>query len=84
MHGHATVQGPILAGEVDDVLAATGNVRGIVSVTNGLTAHESPDGIPALQGDGTLQQNWAPATQTLVTAAGLAATAVCIAAYLRR
>jgi hypothetical protein len=31
-----------------------------------------------------MQSNWAPATQALVTAAGLAATAVCVAAYARR
>lgn len=74
------------------MLAATANVRGVVSVTNTLTAYESADGIPALQGEGSiagstfdiLQPKWAPATQAFVTAAGVAATAVCVAAYLRR
>ena len=90
--GTVTLRGPILANEVDSLLATVQAVRGVRSVTNELEAHDSPEGIPALQGVGSvadpsldiLQSNWAPATQALVTAAGLAATAVCIAAYARR
>jgi hypothetical protein len=90
--GTVTLRGPILANEVDRVLATVQGVRGVRSVTNELEAHDSPEGIPALQGVGSvadpsldiLQSNWAPATQALVTAAGLAATAVCMAAYARR
>jgi BON domain len=92
VHGNVTLRGPILAREVDDVLAAAGGVRGVVSVTNALTPHQSADGVPALQGEGSvagssfdiLQRNWAPATQMLVTAAGLVAASVCIAAFMRR
>jgi gas vesicle protein len=90
--GTVTLRGPILASEVANVLSTVRAVRGVQSVTNELEAHESADGIPALQGEGNvadpsldiLQRNWAPATQALVTAAGLAATGICIAAYARR
>jgi hypothetical protein len=90
--GTVTLRGPILADEVDGVVATVLGVRGVRSVTNELEAHDSPLGIPALQGVGSvadssldiLHSNWAPATHALVTAAGLAATAVCIATYARR
>jgi BON domain len=90
--GAVTVRGPILANEVDNVLATVRSVRGVQNVTNALETHDSAEGVPALQGEGSiadpeldiLQRNWAPATQALVTAAGLAATAVCVAAYVRR
>ena len=90
--GTVTLRGPILANEIDTILTTVRGVRGVVGVTNALEPHESAEGVPALQGQGSiadpeldiLQRNWAPATQALVTAAGLAATAVCIAAYTRR
>jgi len=90
--GTVTLRGPILANEIDTILTTVRGVRGVVGVTNALEPHESAEGVPALQGQGSiadpeldiLQRNWAPATQALVTAAGLAATAVCIAAYARR
>ena len=90
--GAITLRGPILAHETDSVLATVRGVRGVLHVTNALEPHESAEGVPALQGEGNiadpeldiLQRNWAPATQALVTAAGLAATAFCMAAYARR
>ena len=90
--GRVTLRGPILASEVDRVLATVGGIHGVLSVANELEAHDSAEGVPALQGDrnvadtsfDVLQRKWAPATQALVTAAGLAATAVCVAAYARR
>ncbi|HXW04723.1 MAG TPA: BON domain-containing protein [Vicinamibacterales bacterium] len=89
--GMVTLRGPILAAEVSQVLATVGAVRGVRHVENELELHESADGVPSLQGEGTvagpsidlLQRNWAPATQALVTA-GLAATGLCIAMYARR
>ena len=89
--GIVTLRGPILAGEIENVLSAVRAVRGVQSVTNELASHESSEGIPSLQGEGSiadpsldiLQRNWAPATQALVTA-GIAATGICIAAYARR
>ena len=91
-NGMVTLRGPILASELHHVLSTVKAVRGVQAVTNNLDRHESSEGIPALQGDGRvaeptldiLQRNWAPATQALVTAVGLVATGICIAAYARR
>jgi hypothetical protein len=89
--GTITLRGPIMASEVERVLSTVRAVRGVQNVTNELEAHASPEGVPALQGEGSiadppldiLQRNWAPATQALVTA-GIAATGICLAAYARR
>jgi hypothetical protein len=64
----------------------------VLEVASNLEVHESADSVPALQGEGRtagpsldlLQRHWAPATQALVAAAGLAATGICIAAFARR
>jgi hypothetical protein len=90
--GDVTLRGPILSHEVSRVLATAANVRGVASVSNELDPHESPEGVPSLQGAGRtagpgldiLQRNWAPATQALVTVAGIAATGMAVAAYGRR
>jgi gas vesicle protein len=87
-----TLLGPVLKSEVDDVIDAIAAVRGVRNVVNEMDVHESAEGIPALQGERSvagpsldiLQRNWSPATQALVTAAGLAATAACLAVYARR
>lgn len=91
-NGEVTLRGPILAAEVDDVLSAVRGVRGVLLVRNEIEPHETGEGVPSLQGRGNIpgsrfdimQRNWAPATQALVAAAGLAATGVCMAAYSRR
>jgi hypothetical protein len=90
--GHVTLRGPILRREMDDVLSVAAGVRGVQSVTSALEAYDTPDGVPSLQGQGTvagptldiLQSNWAPATQALVAAAGLAVTGAALAMYARR
>ena len=79
--GQVTLRGPILAVEVHDIMSTVAAVRGVGSVINELEPHDSPDGIPALQGEGRvggsrfdlLQPNWAPATRALVGAAAVAA-----------
>lgn len=91
-NGTVTLRGPVLASERDKVLAAIASVRGVASVENALETHETAENVPALQGTGSvagpsldlLQRRWAPATQAMVAAAGLAATGVCLAAYARR
>lgn len=90
-HGEVTLYGPVLSGEVDRLLATVASVRGVRSVVDELDPHDSPHGIPSLQGQGgvarpsldILQRNWAPATQALVGMAALAATGAVIA-YRRR
>jgi osmotically-inducible protein OsmY len=86
------LRGPILAQELPAVLSMVKSVPGVRSVNNQLEIHESAEGVPSLQGEGNvpgpsldiLQRNWAPATQALVAAAGVAATGLCLAAYSRR
>lgn len=90
--GEVTLRGPVLADEVRDLLNAAASVRGVGSVINELEPHDSPEGIPSLQGEGQvagssfdlLQPNWAPATRALVSAGALAAAGVAMAAYARR
>jgi gas vesicle protein len=90
--GNVTLRGPRLRNELDTVLGGVAAVRGVRSVNNELELHVSAEGVPSLQGSSNvagptldvLQRNWAPGTQALVAAAGLAATGVCIAAYARR
>jgi hypothetical protein len=89
--GEVTLIGPVLAEEVRDLLSAAASVRGVHAVVNELEPHESPEGVPSLQGEGRvagvsfdfLQSNWAPATRALVGAAALAAGGLAIA-YARR
>jgi hypothetical protein len=91
-HGNITLRGPILASEAPAVLRTTQGVRGVKAVMNQMDVHETADGVPALQGEGTIagssfdirQSNWAPATRAMVAAAGLAATGLCVARYARR
>lgn len=90
--GDVTLRGPILSSERDRLLATIAAVRGVRSVTNQLESHDSAEGVPSLQGSGTLggprldilQRNWAPGTQALVAAAGLTAVGMGLAAYSRR
>lgn len=48
--GAITLCGPILAIEIDNVLATVRGVCGVLSVTNALEPRESAEGVPALQG----------------------------------
>jgi hypothetical protein len=87
--GVVTLCGPILAAEVDDVMAAVWAVPGALALNNELDVYTSPQGIPALQGEGRtaqpplgiMQQRWAPATQALVAAAGLGLAAAAALRY---
>ena len=70
-HGHVTLRGPILAHEVDDLLAAVSAVRGVTAVGNQLEVHEQAGEVPGLQGEAAqpgerfevLQTKWSPAAQ---------------------
>lgn len=88
--GVVILRGPVLATELENLIDTIGAVPGVRSVANELRPHYSAEGVPELQGDARarnrsgLRRNWTPATQAAVTAAGLAATVVCVAAYGRR
>lgn len=90
--GEVTLRGPILADEVDDVMAIAAAVRGVRMVVNELEPHESGEGVPSLQGEGRvagpsldlLQSNWAPGTRALVGMTAIAAAGAALAMYSRR
>jgi gas vesicle protein len=89
-NGDVTLSGPVLAHELDHVVAAVATVRGVCCVHSELEPRASGENIPARQGQASvagpnldlLQRNWAPATKALV-AAGVLATGMGIAAYAR-
>jgi uncharacterized membrane protein len=86
--GLVVLDGPILAGEVNDVLRAAAAVSGVCRVENRLTAHEQAGNVSGLQGQGRrpgerqidlLQSHWAPATRLLAGASGCGLMANCLA-----
>ena len=87
--GVVTLCGPILAAEVDDVMTTVWAIPGVLALNNQLDVYTSPQGIPALQGEGRaarpsldiMQQRWVPATQALVAAAGLGLAAAAALRY---
>jgi uncharacterized membrane protein len=76
--GNVRLSGPVLAHEVEALLAAVRAVPGVRSVDNQLQVHEDGGSVPGLQGEGNrpgerldvLQENWAPATRLLASLAG--------------
>jgi osmotically-inducible protein OsmY len=52
--GHVTLTGPILAKEVDALMAATKSIPGVKQINNQLEVHEEPGNIPSLQGKGNI------------------------------
>jgi hypothetical protein len=73
--GRVTLRGPILSSEVTPVLQAAASTRGVLSAESDLEAHDTPDGVPDLQGDGRvtaaslgiLQDRWSPRTRAFVS-----------------
>jgi osmotically-inducible protein OsmY len=49
--GRIILTGPVLASEVDELLVKLHKVRGVQGLENRLQIHESPENIPALQGE---------------------------------
>jgi uncharacterized membrane protein len=76
--GRVTLQGHVLADELDRLIERVEQVRGVSEVQNELEVHRSAEGVPSLQGSGRareerpelLQENWAPATRLLMGVAG--------------
>jgi hypothetical protein len=78
-----TLEGAILAAELDALLDCVRGVRGVESVDNRLSVYERPDNIPTLQGGATregpnaewMRENWSPSARVLAGAAGAALAA---------
>lgn len=72
------LSGPILAREVDRLLAAVAAVSGVTQVENRLDVHQQAGDIPGLQGGGGqpeaqvefMQENWTPALRLLAGLGG--------------
>lgn len=79
--GRVILRGPILASEVQGLLAAVAAVRGVDSVESALDRHERADGIPALQGGSRRPgTRWGSGTRALMGVGLLAAGMVAAAA----
>ena len=91
INGDVTLRGPLLARDLDAVLAAIAAVRGVRSVVNQLEVHASGDRVPSLQREGRVAKSiipvprsWLPRMKsTVLGAAGLAAAGVYLASYGR-
>jgi len=74
--GHVTLAGPILAHEADHLISEIASIRGVKEVLDALDRHKTPDGVPALQGEGKSirrrRVTWSPITQLLAVATGSA------------
>lgn len=76
--GRVALTGPILADEAHRAVAAIRSVRGVAEVEDRLERHQSPDGVPALQGGPDrrpaalplLVRPWPPAGRLLAGGAG--------------
>ena len=77
-NGRATLEGAVLAAEVDTLVAGVRKVRGVTDVLNFLNEYPSADDVPGLQGTPRgpartfelMQENWAPATRLAAAVAG--------------
>ncbi len=77
-NGNVTLNGPILAAEVPELLTCVNRVQGVNEVVNNLEVHEEAGNHPALQGGRErpgyrfefLQENWSPAARLVAGAAG--------------
>jgi hypothetical protein len=78
--GRVTLSGPVLADEVQQLIAGVRAVRGVADIENRLEVHETGDGVPGLQGNipkptgqvlDVFQGRWSPSTRFLVGMAGI-------------
>jgi uncharacterized membrane protein len=76
--GHITLAGPVLAHEARSLVHCVRNVRGVRSVADHLTVHQTAERISSLQGGlphggprfELLQRSWSPAARLVAGAAG--------------
>jgi hypothetical protein len=78
--GRVTLRGPVLADDVDRLRRRVRRVRGVRELEDRLDVHDSPEGVPGLQGEPSprwdawefewMQQNWSPAARLVASIAG--------------
>lgn len=81
-NGNVTLNGDVLASEVDELIREVKSVRGANDVNNELVVFDSANGVPSLQGGRPrtgdefelAQENWSPAARFLTSIAGGALT----------
>lgn len=75
--GRVTLEGDVLSNEVAGLLSVAESCRGVTKIDNQLTVHDRPDGIPALQGEGSkpARHSWPPGVALAASAAGAATAA---------
>ncbi|WP_437515546.1 SRPBCC family protein [Sorangium sp. So ce1099] len=79
LDGCVTLRGPVLAHEVDDLLAAVSGVDGVTRLGTELDVHSSAEGVPSLQGSSAragerldlTKASWSPSARTLRGAFGV-------------
>ncbi|HEV8309178.1 MAG TPA: SRPBCC family protein [Methylomirabilota bacterium] len=81
--GSVTLNGPILAAEVDRVLSRVRAVPGVRNVEHRFDVHERGDDVPGLQGgaprhvrSGLMQTCWSPTSRLAAGAAGITLAAI--------
>lgn len=82
--GALTLRGPVLAREADAVRAAARETRGVRVVHDELEVHETPDGVPSLQGAGRRPARRATPAARALMAVGAMAAALRMASRLAR
>ena len=83
-NGKVVLSGPVLEGEIDDLVAAAYSVRGVERVLSRLEPHEPSENFPGLKGRSRvgrhrpdiLDQNWAPGTRLLAGTGGALALVI--------
>jgi hypothetical protein len=81
--GRVCLTGPILTVEAHQAVSAIRSVRGVCAVEDRLERHDTPEGVPSLQGgrarpgrrSALMQDSWSPTTKALVCIASTAIAA---------
>jgi BON domain len=87
--GRVVLSGDVLLSEVPTIVSSVRRVRGVDEVENHMTAHDSPDAVPSLQGESErpgrwstwMREGWSP---TAMLIAGASAAAFAVASAARR
>jgi hypothetical protein len=75
--GHVTLAGPILSHEAEYLISEIAGIGGVKEVLDALDRHKTPEGVPALQGEGKSIRRrrrvmWSPVARLLAVATGSA------------